>query len=87
MRPAAVLRFVAVALLVAAPALISAQQKVLRVPFIIAETNFDPAFVSDLYSHNVVAEILEPPLTYDFSPRPPRRCPRSPTAAARTRFA
>jgi ABC-type transport system substrate-binding protein len=56
------------AVTIAVPA--AAQQKVLRVPFIIAETNFDPAFVSDLYSHAVVNEILEAPLTYDLLARP-----------------
>ena len=55
----------------------AAQQKVLRVPFIIAETNFDPAFVSDLYSHGVVHEIFEPPLTYDFLARPMKLKPET----------
>jgi ABC-type transport system substrate-binding protein len=40
-------------------------QKVLRVAFTIAETSFDPARVSDLYSNNVMEEIFETPLTYD----------------------
>jgi oligopeptide transport system substrate-binding protein len=44
---------------------LAAPQKVLRVPFIIAETNFDPARVSDLYSNTVVEEIFEAPLSYD----------------------
>jgi ABC-type transport system substrate-binding protein len=77
MRIAAILRLAAAALLVAIPAGAVAQQKVLRVPFIIAETNFDPAFVSDLYSHNVVAEIFEPPLTYDFLARPMKLKPET----------
>jgi ABC-type transport system substrate-binding protein len=55
----------------------AAQQKVLRVPFIVAETNFDPAFVSDLYSHAVVNEIFEPPLTYDFLARPMKLKPET----------
>ena len=46
--------------------------KVLRVPFVIAETNFDPAFASDLYSNTVIDEIFEPPLTYDMLARPYR---------------
>jgi len=49
--------------------------KVLRVPFLIAETNFDPAFTSDLYSNTVIEEILEPPLTYDFLARPAKLKP------------
>jgi ABC-type transport system substrate-binding protein len=48
----------------------AAEQKVLRIPFLIAETNFDPAFASDLYSNNVIDEILEPPLTYDMLAQP-----------------
>ena len=48
----------------------AAPQTVLRIPFLIAETNFDPAFASDLYSNNVIDEILEPPLTYDMLARP-----------------
>ena len=69
----ALARRAAVALLVAlaAPAL-AAPQKVLRIPFIIAETNFDPAFASDTYSYNVIDEIIEPPLTYDMLARPYR---------------
>jgi oligopeptide transport system substrate-binding protein len=51
-------------------ALPTAAQKVLRVPFIVAETNFDPAFISDLYSATVIDEIIEAPLTYDFLARP-----------------
>ena len=48
----------------------AAPLKVLRVPFVIAETNFDPAFASDLYSNTVIDEIFEPPLTYDMLARP-----------------
>ena len=65
---AALLAFLALA----APAAAAAPQKVLRIPFIIAETNFDPAFASDTYSYNVIDEILEPPLTYDMLARPYR---------------
>jgi ABC-type transport system substrate-binding protein len=54
-----------------------AEQKVLRVPFIISETNFDPAFVSDEYSNTVIEEILEAPLTYDFLARPAKLLPRT----------
>ena len=55
----------------------AAEQKVLRVPFLIAETNFDPAFASDLYSNNVIDEILEPPLTYDMLARPAKLKPQT----------
>jgi oligopeptide transport system substrate-binding protein len=55
----------------------AAERKVLRVPFLIAETSFDPAAVSDQYSHNIVHEIFEPPLTYDFLARPARLKPET----------
>ena len=65
--PAAVLCLAALA----TPGIAQAgQEKVLRVPFIVAETNFDPAFVSDVYSATVIDEILDAPLTYDFLARP-----------------
>jgi oligopeptide transport system substrate-binding protein len=54
-----------------------AEEKVLRVPFVIAETNFDPAFVSDQYSNTVIEEILEAPLTYDFLARPAKIKPQT----------
>ncbi|HUQ27741.1 MAG TPA: ABC transporter substrate-binding protein [Usitatibacter sp.] len=63
------------ALILALPAV--AQQKLLRVPFIVAETHFDPATVSDLYSHAVVNEILESPLTYDLLARPMKLKPQT----------
>jgi ABC-type transport system substrate-binding protein len=55
----------------------AAPQKVLRVPFLIAETNFDPAFASDTYSNTVIDEILEPPLTYDMLARPYKLRPQT----------
>jgi hypothetical protein len=58
----------------------AAPLKVLRVPFVISETNFDPAFASDGYSNTVIDEILEPPLTYDMLARPYKLKPQ--TAAA-----
>src|SRR6202521_2632434 len=54
-----------------------AEQKVLRVPYIVAETNFDPAFTSDLYSNNIIEEIFEAPLTYDFLARPVKLKPQT----------
>ena len=54
-----------------------AEEKVLRVPFLIAETNFDPAFVSDLYSGTICEEIFESPLTYDFLARPAKLKPQT----------
>jgi ABC-type transport system substrate-binding protein len=55
----------------------AAGPKVLRVPFLIAETHFDPATVSDLYSNNVMEEIFEAPLTYDFLARPAKLKPQT----------
>ena len=49
--------------------------KVLHTAFLVAETNFDPAATSDLYSNSVIEEILEPPLTYDFLARPAKLKP------------
>jgi len=62
----------ALALLAALAAAVAAAapEKVLHDAFIIAETNFDPAATSDIYSTAVIEEILEPPLTYDFLARP-----------------
>ena len=69
------LTVLALAALVLAAGNVLAEQKVLRVPFIIAETNFDPAFVADLYSNSVCEEIFESPLTYDFLARPAKLRP------------
>ena len=65
---------VALALLLAA-SVAFAQTKVLRTTFNVAETNFDPAAVSDQYSNNVIEEIFEAPLTYDFYARPAKLKP------------
>ena len=48
----------------AAPSL-AAGANVLRVPFVAAETGFDPARISDLYSRQVTAHIFESPFCYD----------------------
>ena len=55
----------------------AAAPKVLRYAFPIAETGFDPAQISDLYSGTVVANIFDPPLTYDYLARPVRVKPRT----------
>jgi len=54
--------------------------KVLRYAFPIAETNFDPAQISDLYSRTIVAGIFDAPLEYEFLARPAKL--RANTAAA-----
>ncbi|MEK8030900.1 ABC transporter substrate-binding protein [Ideonella sp. DXS29W] len=45
-------------------------QKVMRYAFPVAETGFDPAQITDVYSRIVAANIFEAPLTYDFLARP-----------------
>jgi len=51
--------------------------KVLRYAFPVAETGFDPAQISDLYSRTVAANIFEAPLTYDYLARPARVVPQT----------
>jgi ABC-type transport system substrate-binding protein len=58
----------------------TAAPRVLRYAFPVAETGFDPAQVSDLYSATVIAHIFDSPLQYDFLARPARLQPA--TAAA-----
>ncbi len=58
----------------------SAGPKTFRWAFVAAETGFDPAQISDLYSNYVVANIFEAPLQYDYLARPATIKPR--TAAA-----
>ena len=65
------------AALFAAAAQAANPPKVLRVAFLIAETNFDPAATSDLYSNNVTEEVFDSPLTYDFLARPAKLKPQT----------
>jgi len=58
----------------------SAGPKTLRYAFPIAETSFDPAQISDLYSRTVAAGIFDAPLEFAFMARPFRLRPN--TAAA-----
>ncbi len=53
---------------------------VLRYAFRIAETSFDPAYITDLYSRTVAAAIFDAPLEFDFLAQPARMRPN--TAAA-----
>ena len=46
--------------------------KTLRYAFRVAESNFDPAQITDLYSRTVVAGILDAPLEFEFLARPAR---------------
>jgi len=54
--------------------------KVLRYAFPIAETNFDPAQITDLYSRTVAAGLFDAPLEFEFLASPARMRPN--TAAA-----
>jgi ABC-type transport system substrate-binding protein len=79
-----------VVLALAAGALLAAQAvpagatavtgKTLRYAFPIAESNFDPAQITDLYSRTVAAGIFDAPLEFEFLARPARLRPN--TAAA-----
>lgn len=60
-----------------APAAHAQPLKVLHVAYLIAETNFDPANTSDLYSNNIIEEIFESPLTYGFLARPAKLKPQT----------
>jgi len=58
----------------------AAPPKTLRYAFPIAESGFDPAQISDLYSRTVAAGIFDAPLEFEFMARPFRLRPN--TAAA-----
>ncbi|MFO1297662.1 MAG: ABC transporter substrate-binding protein [Rubrivivax sp.] len=58
----------------------AASPKTLRYAFLIAETTFDPARVSDLYSRTVLAGIFDAPFEWEFLAEPTRMRPA--TAAA-----
>jgi ABC-type transport system substrate-binding protein len=55
----------------------AAAPHVLRYAFPIAETGFDPAQISDLYSTTVASNIFESPLSYDYLARPIRLKPQT----------
>jgi ABC-type transport system substrate-binding protein len=54
-----------------------AVEKTFKYAFLIAETGFDPAELSDLYSSYLIANIFDTPLTYDFVARPIRLIPNT----------
>jgi ABC-type transport system substrate-binding protein len=62
------------------PASAPAGKKVLRYAFLAAETSFDPAAISDLYSAVVIAHMFESPYRFDYLARPVKVVPY--TAAA-----
>ena len=51
--------------------------KVLRYAFPIAETGFDPAQISDLYSRTVAGAFFDAPLEYEYLARPVRARPNT----------
>jgi ABC-type transport system substrate-binding protein len=53
----------------------AAQEKVLRYAFPSAETNFDPAQISDAYSGTVTNSIFEAPLEFEYLAKPARLRP------------
>ncbi len=55
-------------------------QKVMRYAFVAAETSFDGARISDLYSRIVTAHVFEAPYRFDYLARPTKVVPH--TAAA-----
>jgi len=55
----------------------AAAARVLRYAFPVAETGFDPARISDLYSRTIAANIFEAPLTYAYLARPARLEPQT----------
>ncbi|MEQ1518514.1 MAG: ABC transporter substrate-binding protein [Usitatibacteraceae bacterium] len=54
--------------------------KTVRFSLLIAETTFDPAKASDLYSNMINEAIFEAPLTYDFLARPAKLIPNTTVA-------
>jgi len=67
----------------AVPSAVQAQaseKKILRYAFPVAETSFDPAYISDLYSSTVCAGIFDAPLEFALMARPVQMRPN--TAAA-----
>ena len=76
------LRRILAALLAALlPALASAAEpKVLRYAFEVAETSFDPHFISDVYSNIMNQAMFDAPYSYDYLARPMKMKPNTATA-------
>jgi len=58
----------------------ASEKKVFRYAFNTAETGFDPAQISDLYSRTIARNIFDAPLTYDYLARPAKLKPSVATA-------
>ena len=54
--------------------------KVLRYAFLIAETGFDPAQITDLYSRTVASGIFDAPLEFEYLASPTRLRPNTTVA-------
>ncbi len=67
----------AAALLLSSGAARSQPVKTLRYTFPVAETSFDPAQITDLYSRTVASAIFDAPLEFEFMARPARMRPNS----------
>ena len=77
MKMASLLAPLAFALLAGASAMAADPGKVFRYAFEVAETGFDPAQISDLYSSNLIANVFDAPLTYDYLARPIKLIPNT----------
>ena len=66
---------VAAAMVPATGAVAADAAKVLRIALPRAETGFDPAQASEIYSSAVIAAIMEPLLTFDYLARPAKLVP------------
>ena len=75
MKFASLLAPLALAAWAAVPAAAADPDKVFRYAFPIAETGFDPAELSDLYSGYLIANIFDTPLEYDYLARPIKLVP------------
>jgi len=51
-------------------------KKVVRLPFVVAESGFDPVTAHDLYSSEVIDGIFDTILTYDYLARPAKLVPK-----------
>src|SRR6478609_11411607 len=74
-RHAAMGALAAATLACSAPAAPADAAKLLRVALPQAETGFDPAQASEVYSGAVIAAIMEPLLTFDYLARPAKLVP------------
>ncbi|MBL8311988.1 MAG: heme-binding protein [Burkholderiales bacterium] len=61
---------------VASPAKSADGKKVVRFPFVIGESGFDPVTAHDLYSSEVIDGIFDTVLTYDYLARPAKLVPK-----------